>query len=56
MPNDVYSQVLKFQSELDEDEVETFLYDESDDETEIVNEDFDPSEYEGYILEDEDEE
>jgi len=29
VPKDVYSQVIKFQSELDEDDLEEFIYDEN---------------------------
>ena len=46
MPKDVYSQVIKFQSELDEDDLEDFMYDE-----EISNEVEDDDFYDDYVWE-----
>ena len=48
MTNDVYSQVSKFQSELDEDEVEVFLYDDTQEEPDTIDdEDYDDYTWEG---------
>jgi hypothetical protein len=47
VPRDVYSQVIKFQSELDEDDLEDFMYDEDYEEDNKVDDFYDEYIWEG---------